>query len=104
MPSGQAVELKGLVEYQSGAIVSREIAKTKGGTATLFAFDAGQGLSEHTAPFDAIITVLEGEAEVAVGGAPTRPVAGQAVLMPANIPHAVHALGRFKMLIIMLRD
>jgi len=104
MPSGQAVELKGLVEYQPGAIVSREIAKTKGGTATLFAFDAGQGLSEHTAPFDAIITVLEGEAEATVGGAPTRPAAGQAVLMPANIPHAVRALGRFKMLIIMLRD
>jgi len=104
MPSGQAVELKGLVEFQPGAIVSREIARTKGGTATLFAFDAGQGLSEHTAPFDAIVTVLEGEAEVSVGGKPTRPSAGQAVLMPANVPHAVRAIERFKMLLLMLRD
>lgn len=104
MPSGQAVELKGLVEYQPGAIVSREIAKTKGGTATLFAFDAGQGLSEHTAPFDAIVTVLEGTAEVSVGGKPTGPSAGQAVLMPANVPHAVRAVERFKMLLLMLRD
>jgi quercetin dioxygenase-like cupin family protein len=104
MPAGEAVDLKGLVDYQSGAIVSREIARTKGGTATLFAFDAGQGLSEHTAPFDAIITVLEGEAEVTVGGKPAKPGAGQAVLMPGNVPHAVRAEIRFKMLLLMLRD
>jgi quercetin dioxygenase-like cupin family protein len=104
MPAGEVVELKGLVEYQPGAIVSREIARTKGGTATLFAFDAGQGLSEHTAPFDAIVTVLEGEAGVTVGGKPAMPSAGQAVLMPANVPHAVRAEVRFKMLLLMLRD
>jgi quercetin dioxygenase-like cupin family protein len=104
MPAGEAVELKALVEYQPGAIVSREIARTKGGTATLFAFEAGQGLSEHTAPFDAIVTVLEGEAEVTVGGKPASPKAGQALLMPANVPHAVRAEVRFKMLLLMLRD
>jgi len=104
MPAGEAVGLAGLVEYQPGAIVSREIARTKGGTVTLFAFDAGQGLSEHTAPFDAIVNVIEGEAEITVGGKPARPIAGQAVLMPANVPHAVQAKVRFKMMLLMLRD
>ena len=104
MPAGEAVGLAGLVAYQPGAIVSREIARTKGGTVTLFAFDAGQGLSEHTAPFDAILIVLEGEAEVTVGGKPAKPGAGQVVRMPANVPHAVQARIRFKMLLLMLRD
>jgi len=104
IPAGRAIGLAGLVEYQPGAIVSREIARTKGGTVTLFAFDAGQGLSEHTAPFDAIVNVVEGEAEITVGGKPASPIAGQVVLMPANVPHAVQAKVRFKMMLLMLRD
>jgi quercetin dioxygenase-like cupin family protein len=103
MPSGEALRLSELVSVQSGAVVSRTLLKTEGGSLTLFAFDRGQGLSEHTAPFDAVATVLEGEAELTVGGrkVPARP--GESVLMPAGVPHAVHAPGAFKMLLIMVR-
>lgn len=103
-PTAQAAALVDMVSYQDGSVVSRTIAKQTGGTLTLFAFDAGQALSEHTAPFDALVQVLDGEVELVIGGTSVAAAAGQAVLMPANIPHAVHARKRFKMLLTMLRQ
>src|SRR3954447_1059829 len=93
-----------LAAYQAGAIVSRTLLKRPGGTITLFAFDGGQALSEHTAPFDALVQVLDGEAEVTIAGTPLRIATGQAVLLPANQPHAVAAPVRFKMLLTMIRS
>jgi len=104
MPAARALELGSLVSYQEGSVVSRTLAQRNGGTVTLFAFDAGQALSEHTAPFDALITVLDGEAELVIGGKPVAARVGQSVLMPANVPHAVNAPGRFKMLLVMVRE
>ncbi len=104
LPAGEAVRLEQLIDYSANAIVSREIVKTKTGTLTLFAFDAGQGLSEHSAPFDAIVQILDGEAELMIGGKIVSARAGETVLMPANIPHAVSAHQRFKMLLIMIRE
>ena len=103
IPAATAVELAGLAEYADGAIVSRTVADNKAGTLTLFAFDAGQGLSEHSAPFDAFVQVLDGEAELVIGGEPVRATSGQLVVMPADVPHAVKAVRRFKMLLVMLR-
>lgn len=103
MEQGKVVELARLVEYQERAVVSRTLIKREMGTVTLFAFDAGQVLSEHTAPFDALVHVLEGEAEVILGGTPHRLGEGQVVLMPAHVPHAVKAPQRFKMLLVMVR-
>ena len=93
-----------LVDYQPGAIVSRTLVKGPGGSITLFAFDAGQELSEHTAPYDALLLVLDGAAEVRLAGAPHQLAAGDLLLMPANQPHAVKATQRFKMLLTMLRS
>lgn len=103
LPAGEVVDLAGLVEYGEGAVVSRTLVENSAGTVTLFAFDADQGLSEHTAPFDALVQVVDGEGEFVIGGKPCRAGVGQAVLMPANIPHAVRATVRLKMLITMLR-
>jgi len=94
----------GLVGYQEGAVVSRTLLKRAGGTITLFAFDEGQSLSEHTAPFDAVSHVLEGEADITVAGTSHSVSTGEMVLMPANQPHAVHARTRFKMLLTMVRS
>jgi len=104
MPEAEVVDLGSLVAYQEGAIVSRTLAKRSGGTVTLFAFEAGQALSEHTAPFDAIVQVLDGDAELTIGGKKVSLRMGQAVLMPANVPHAVFAARRFKMLLTMVRE
>jgi len=93
-----------LVAYQAGAVVSREIVKKKTGSVTIFAFDKDQGLSEHTAPFDALVQVLDGVAEIAIGGEPHRVAQGELILMPANIPHALKAVERFKMLLVMIRE
>ena len=101
--AGQAFDLAGLVEYGEGAVVSRTLAENDGGTVTLFAFDAGQGLSEHTAPFEALVQVVEGAGEFIIGGESCRLGIGQIVLMPAEVPHAVRAATRFKMLLTMLR-
>ncbi len=101
---GQAGDLASLVAYQAGAVVSRTLVKKPTGTVTLFAFDAGQGLSEHTAPYDAMVLVLDGRAEVTLSGVPQRVERGAAVVMPANRPHAVHAPERFKMLLVMIRS
>lgn len=101
---GQAVELGKLVEYQEGAVVSRTLLKRATGTVTLFAFDQGQGLSEHTAPFDALVYVLEGKAELTLSGESHHLTGGQMLIMPAGQPHALKASGRFKMLLVMLRS
>ncbi|MDH3297523.1 MAG: cupin domain-containing protein [Gemmatimonadota bacterium] len=97
-------DLVDAVAYQEGAIVSQAIVKAGGGTVTLFAFDAGEGLSEHTAPYDALVLALDGSATVSVAGASHRLNDGQIVLLPANIPHAVATDQRFKMLLIMMRQ
>ncbi len=93
-----------LVAYQPGTIVSRVLLKRTGGTLTIFAFDEGQGLSEHTAPFDAVAQVLEGTVSIVVAGTPLEVSAGEIVLLPANQSHAVQARTRFKMLLTMLRS
>jgi quercetin dioxygenase-like cupin family protein len=95
--------MAGLVDYQTGAVVSRVVLKGETGNVTLFSFDQGQELSEHTAPFDALVHVLEGQAEIKISGAPYRLEAGQAIIMPANQPHALKAVERFKMLLTMIR-
>jgi len=102
-PSAEAVKLENMVSYQDGSIVSRTIVKKESGTLTLFAFDAGQSLSEHTAPFQAFVQVLDGEVELIIGGEHIMAEKGKTVLMPADIPHSVHAHDRFKMLLIMIR-
>ena len=104
MPAGAPILPLGLAGYQDGAVVSRTLLKRAGGTITLFAFDEGQGLSEHTAPFDAVAHVLEGEAEITIAGTPLTATTGELVLLPANQPHAVRARTRFKMLLTMIRS
>jgi len=104
LPGATTVAPLTLAAYQDGAVVSRTVLKRGGGTVTMFAFDEGQSLSEHTAPFDAIAHVLEGEALITIAGAPLIVAAGEIVLMPANQPHAVAAPKRFKMLLTMLRS
>ena len=92
-----------LLQYQDDSIVSRVLLKNKGGTVTLFAFDVGEGLSEHTAPFDALVVVTDGEADIEIAGESFRVKQGETIILPANRPHAVKAATRFKMLLIMIR-
>ena len=101
--SSQAIKLSTLVDYQDGSIVSRQILKTGAGSVTLFAFDAGEQLSEHTTPFDALVQVVEGQAEIRIAGEVSALAAGDIILMPANAPHAVFARSRFKMILTMLQ-
>ncbi len=96
------VNLRDIIEYNSGAVVSKELIDNDAGSVTVFAFDAGQKLSEHSAPFDALVNVIDGEGEFNVGGTVHKVGAGQALLMPANIPHAVKAVCKFKMLLVMI--
>ena len=103
MPPAAAVKVAELAAWSKDSIVSRMLVQNTAGNVTLFAFDNGRGLSEHAAPFDALVLVLAGRARLTVGGKPIEAGAGQAVLMPAGIPHAVLAVRRFKMLLIMLR-
>lgn len=98
-----AVELGGLVEYAADSVVSKTIIDKSVGTVTLFAFDAGQGLSEHQTPYDALVGIVDGSAALIIGGKEVKASAGQIVVMPANVPHAVQAKERFKMLLIMIR-
>lgn len=93
-----------MVAYQEGSVVSRMLAYKRSGTVTLFAFDAGEGLSEHTAPFDAMLQVLEGEAGVTIEKEDFRVKEGELIIMPAGIPHAVHANTRFKMMLTMIHE
>jgi quercetin dioxygenase-like cupin family protein len=92
------------VSYQNGSIVSQEIASKKAGSVTIFAFDSGQGLSEHTAPYDAIVEIVDGEAEITVSGKTVTAGRGELVIMPAGEPHSLKAVKRFKMLLIMIRS
>lgn len=93
-----------MVVYQDGAVVSKTVIDKKSGTVTLFAFAQGQGLSEHTAPFDALIQVLDGEAEIRISGEPFRVRAGEMIVLPAGEPHALKAVERFKMMLTMIRS
>ncbi len=102
-PKAHVVRLADLAVYQDGAIVSRQVTKADAGNVTLFAFDAGQELSEHTAPFDALVHMLDGEAEVTIAGQSFPLRTGDAIVLPAGQPHAVKAVARFKMLLTMIR-
>ena len=102
-PKSEVLHLVELVAYQDGSVVSRQITKADTGNVTLFAFDKDQGLSEHTAPFDAMAHILEGEAQVTISGKPFKLRSGDAIIMPANEPHALMATQKFKMLLTMIR-
>lgn len=93
-----------MINYQQGAVVSKTIIEKNTGTVTLFAFDSGQGLSEHTAPFDALVQVLDGEVEIRISGKPFHLKQGEIIIMPANEPHALKAVSNFKMLLTMIRS
>jgi len=99
----QVSRLVDLVEYQKESVVSKTLIDKKVGTITLFAFAAGQGLSEHTAPFDAMVSILDGEAEIKIAGNPFRLKTGELIIMPANKPHALTAVAQFKMMLVMIR-
>lgn len=99
----KATRLADLVNYQKESVVSKTLIEKKTGTVTLFAFDEGEGLSEHTAPFDAVVYILDGHAEITIGGKAQTVMAGEMLIMPANVPHSFHATVQFKMLLIMIR-
>ena len=103
-PLSSPMRLTGLLDYQSGSVVSRTLVKKKTGTMTLFAFDEGEGLSEHSTPHDAVVEVLDGTVSITIGGVPHEVSAGEALLLPANIPHALKAVTRFKMMLVMIRE
>lgn len=103
-PLSEPVPLHDLLAYQEGSVVSRTLVKKATGTLTLFAFDKGEGLSEHSTPHDAVVYIVDGEAAITVGGKENRVEAGQALLLPANIPHALTAPAPFKMLLVMIRE
>lgn len=96
--------MEGMVNYQDGSIVSKEIIKKATGTTTIFAFDRDQGLSEHTAPFDALVYILDGEAEIMIAGEPHHLKKGDMIIMPGGKPHALKAVKRFKMMLVMIRS
>ncbi len=100
----QAANMKDLIAYQDGSIVSKEIIKKATGTVTIFAFDQDQGLSEHTAPFDALVYVLDGETEITISGKAHHLQAGDMIIMPAGEPHALKAVKRFKMMLVMIKS
>lgn len=102
-PKSQVLHMANLASYQDGSVVSRQITKQDAGNVTLFAFDEGQELSEHTAPFDALVHVLDGQAEVKISGTPFQLNTGDAIIMPADEPHALRAMTKFKMLLTMIR-
>ena len=104
MSEMQKSSLVDMVSYQDGAVVSRTLIDKKTGTVTLFSFGEGQGLSEHTAPFDALVQVLDGEAEITIAGKPYHLDAGEIIVMPAGVPHALKATRRFKMMLTMIRS
>ena len=97
------LNLKQSVDYSEGGIVSKQVVKNNSGNLTLFSFDKGQGLSLHTAPFDAVVQILDGEAEVILDGVPHLLKEGETIIMPANVPHALNAVERFKMLLTMIK-
>ncbi len=97
------LNLSEMISYQEGSVVSKEIIKKQAGTVTLFAFDQGQGLSEHTAPFDALVNIIDGQAEVTISGKLLIVKKGEVIIMPANKPHSLKAVERFKMLLVMIK-
>jgi quercetin dioxygenase-like cupin family protein len=101
---GKVLDLRELVQYQDGTVASRMIVNRKAGSITLFSFDADEGLSEHTAPFDAVVTILDGECEVWVAGSTYQMKEGNTIIFPANVPHALSAVTRFKMMLTMIRE
>ncbi len=101
---GKVLKAGDLVGYDKGAVVSRTIIEKKSGTVTIFSFDEGQGLSEHTAPFDAMAEILDGEAEITIAGKPNKVRAGEFIIMPAGEPHALKAVKKFKMALLMIRS
>jgi quercetin dioxygenase-like cupin family protein len=100
----KVLKVEDLMEYQDGAVVSREIIRKETGTVTIFAFDKGEGLSEHTAPFDAMVQVIDGKAEITISGKKNILDRGDMIIMPANEPHALHAVERYKMVLTMIRS
>ena len=102
-PKSKILNMVDLVNYQAGAVVSYQVTKAEGGNVTLFAFDESQELSEHTAPYDALVHVLEGEVEIRISGNPFLIKAGKGIIMPANEPHALKAIKKFKMILTMIR-
>ena len=103
VPTATPIDLENEVAYAIGAVVSKTLLKKETGNITLFSFDTGQGLSEHTAPFDAVVYVVDGAADITIGGAPHAVKKGEMIVMPAGIPHALHAPAPFKMLLVMIR-
>jgi len=103
-PLAEVLDLQVLVDYQKGTVVSRTLINKKIGTVTLFAFDTGEGLSEHTAPFDALVYVFGGEAEIIIAGTPFQVKKGEMIIMPADKPHELKAVKRFKMMLVMIRS
>ena len=101
---GQAIAMAAFIDYADGSVVSKTLLDKAAGTLTLFALDAGQGLSEHTSPYDATVLIIDGEATLIIGGQPLSAKAGELVIMPAGVPHALRAERRFKMLLIMIRE
>jgi quercetin dioxygenase-like cupin family protein len=102
--TAQTLNAAGFVDYQAGAVVSREVLRKETGVVTAFAFDEGEGLSEHTAPFDALVCVLDGTAEIIIAGKSNRVAAGEMIIMPAHKPHALKAVTKFKMMLVMIRS
>jgi quercetin dioxygenase-like cupin family protein len=100
---GKAAGIAALVDYQEGAVVSRTLIERPAGTVTVFAFDQGEGLSEHTAPFDALVQIIDGKAVIKIAGRNHNLKSGEAIIMPANRPHALRAVERFKMVLVMIR-
>ena len=102
---GKVIDVEGLIEYQEGSVVSMEVIKKELGTVTLFAFDKGQGLSEHSAPFDAMVQIIDGEAKITLAGEPHTVKKGEMLIMPANVPHALQAVnGPYKMILTMIKS
>ena len=102
---GKPIEMESLIEYQEGSVVSMEVIKKELGTVTVFAFDKGQGLSEHSAPFDAMVQIIDGEAEITLAGEPHTVKKGEMLIMPANVPHALQAVnGPYKMILTMIKS
>lgn len=102
--TGKVARMAELVDYQAGSVVSRTVIEKETGTCTLFAFDEGQGLSEHTAPFDALVSLLDGEAEITISGKPFHLKEGDMIIMPADEPHALKAVKKFKMMLVMIKS
>ncbi|PKL66380.1 MAG: cupin domain-containing protein [Methanobacteriales archaeon HGW-Methanobacteriales-1] len=100
----KALAIDDLIDYQEGSVVSREIVRKETGTVTIFAFDEGEGLSEHSAPFDAMVQIVDGTARISIGGEENTVKKGEIIIMPANVPHALHAVEKYKMILTMIKS